>query len=203
MPEQLLDDAEVRAAFEQMRRERVTERVGRDPERQSGELTQPVEAIAKAANPEWIAAVVQEDRRRLSRRRRQPRNEQRTTVRQVRIQGGAGGSTEEADPLLPALAEDPELAAPQIQGGKVGSGELADPETGGVGGLHDGAIAKGDRDPQRAGGPLPRPLAASTASSRRSTSSTSRTRGRRRGRRGVAIAPHGSPGASPSRAANR
>ena len=41
-----------------------------------------------------------------------------------------------------------------------------------------------------------------TASSR-SICSTSRTRGRRRGSRGVAIAPHGSPGANSVRAAQR
>src|SRR6185503_4986595 len=56
----------------------------------------------------------------------------------------------ETDPLLPPLAEDPDLAATEIQRGEVGGGELADPKTGRIGRFDEGSIAERDRDPERA-----------------------------------------------------
>ena len=50
--EQLLDDAQVRAAVEQVRRERVAERVGRDAVRQAGPAAEQVEPVAQAADAE-------------------------------------------------------------------------------------------------------------------------------------------------------
>ena len=59
--EQLLDDAEVRAALEEVRRERVAEGVRRDADRQAGPPPEQVEPVAQAADAERLAAVVQED----------------------------------------------------------------------------------------------------------------------------------------------
>ena len=50
--EQLLDDPQVRAAVEQVRRERVAERVRRDAVRQAGPAAEQVEPVAQAADAE-------------------------------------------------------------------------------------------------------------------------------------------------------
>ena len=64
VPEQLLDDAQVRAAVEEVRGERVAQRVRRDALGQPGEPAQPIDPVAQAADAERRALVVQEDRRR-------------------------------------------------------------------------------------------------------------------------------------------
>ena len=61
MAEQLLDDPQVGAAVEQVRREGVAERVRRHAVGQAGPAAQEVEPVAQAADAERRAAVVQED----------------------------------------------------------------------------------------------------------------------------------------------
>ena len=207
MAEQLLDDPQVRAAVEQVRRERVAERMRRDADRQAGPGAQPVEPVAQAADPERFAVVVQED---LGRRRpvAGPALQQhRPAVVEVVGQRGPGRAPEEPDPLLAALAEDPDLAAPEIERTELGGGQLADPQAGRVGRLDQGPVAQRERRAgarRGAGSPTGRAArSASTTPSSRPTCSTSRTRGSRRGRRGVAIEPQGSPGASSFRVAQR
>src|SRR6478672_13688984 len=60
VPEELLDDAEIGAAFEEMRGERMAQRVRRDAERQARLLAQTLEAVAQPADAEGRSAVVQE-----------------------------------------------------------------------------------------------------------------------------------------------
>src|SRR5258706_11462263 len=64
MAEQLLDDAEVRAALEQVGGERVPEGVRRHSRWQPGALSEEVEPVAQAANADRLPAVVEEDLRR-------------------------------------------------------------------------------------------------------------------------------------------
>ena len=119
---------------------------------------------------------------------------------EVRAQRVARGAPEQADPLLAALAEDADLASPQIERPELGRGQLADAQAGRVGRLDEGAVAERERRGQRGSirvGASVAARSASTTPSSRVTWSTSRTRGSRRGRRGVAIAPHGSPGGQP------
>ena len=54
--EQLLDDAQVRAAVEQVRREGVPQRVGRDALGQAGAAAQAVEPVAQTTDAERRAA---------------------------------------------------------------------------------------------------------------------------------------------------
>ena len=68
--EQLLDDAQVGAAVEQMGRERVAEGMRRDAQRQPGARAQAIEPVAQAADAERTAEVVQEDLARAAPRRR-------------------------------------------------------------------------------------------------------------------------------------
>ena len=62
--EQLLDDAQVGAALEQMAGERVSQRVWRRSGRQACGAHQPIEPVADAAHAERRAARVEEERRR-------------------------------------------------------------------------------------------------------------------------------------------
>ena len=58
--EQLLDDAQVGTALEQVCRERVAQGVWRHPGWKAREPAEPVQPSAKTANAEWSAPVVQE-----------------------------------------------------------------------------------------------------------------------------------------------
>ena len=59
--EQLLHDAQVGAALQEMGRERVAEGVRRDAGRQARPPAQKIEPVAEAADAERRAAMVQED----------------------------------------------------------------------------------------------------------------------------------------------
>ena len=62
VPEQLLDDAQVRPAVEEVRGERVPQRVRRDALGQPGAPAQAIDPVAEAADTERRALVVEEDR---------------------------------------------------------------------------------------------------------------------------------------------
>ena len=150
--EQLLDDAQVGAAVEQVGRERVAERVRRDAVRQPGPATEQVEAVAQPADAERAAAVVQEDLGRASPRRRRAApglDEDGPAVLEVRLERLARRPAEQPDPLLAALAEDADLAAPQLQRAEIRRRQLADPETGRVGRLDERPVAEREGGRQR------------------------------------------------------
>ena len=160
-------------------------------------------ARARPAAPPWW---LRKTRRRAPRRRAGVALGARTGRPSSRYaaQRLAGRPAEQPDPLLAALAQHPDLAAPQVEAAEVRGRELADPQAGGVGGLDERAVAQRERGRGRGRRGRSRPPSRVARRGRRrrrraarSTCSTSSTRGRRRGRRGVAIAPHGSPGARP------
>src|SRR5947207_5767910 len=105
--EELLDDAQVGAAVEQMRGERVPQRVRRHADRQTGAHAQAIEPVAQPAHAERSATVVEED---LDRRRLvtvMALQEDLPTVLEIRAQRPPGRPPEEPDALLAALADDP------------------------------------------------------------------------------------------------
>jgi hypothetical protein len=125
VPQQLLDDTQVGAAVEQVRRERVAERMGRDADRETGSRAQAVEPVAQAAHAERPSEVVQED---LDRRGvgvgvgggcAPALEKHRPAILEIGRQRGARRSAEESDPLFSALAEDPDLPTPQVERGQV------------------------------------------------------------------------------------
>ena len=142
MAEQLLDHAQVGTAIEQVRRERVAQRVRRHPLGQSGRPTQPVQAVPKAADPERRAGVVEEHL--APGGDRGPLGEDRSAMVEVRLQRGDRRSPEEPDPLLAALADDPDLAPPQVERGEVRGGQLTDPQASRVGGLDQGPVTQSE-----------------------------------------------------------
>ena len=174
--------------------------------RAAGATAQQVEPVAQPADAERLAAVVQEQlgrRRGIGRGAASAREQLRATVFEVGGDRGTSRPSEQPDPLLAALAVDPQLAAAQVEQADLRSGQLADPEPRGIGGLDERPVAEAQRHGQPATRIARAPAAARSSSitaSRRSICSTSSTRGSRRGRRGVAIAAHGSPGASSARA---
>jgi hypothetical protein len=124
--EQLLDHAQVGTAVQEVGRERVAQGVWRHAHGQAGRAEQAIEAVAQTTHPERRPVVVEEDgardRIRSVRIRRdagpsEPAlgDEHRPTIHQVRLQGGCGRRAEQADALLAALAQDPDLAPAQVQ----------------------------------------------------------------------------------------
>src|SRR3954447_5956569 len=114
--EQLLDDAEVGAAVEQVRRERVAERRRRAARGKPGTPAQAVEPIPQAADAQGPTHVVQEDldRWRIL-RAMAPLEEDRAAVLEVRGEGCPCRSPEEADPLLATLPDHPDLPSAEIE----------------------------------------------------------------------------------------
>ena len=120
MAEQLLDDPQVRAALEQVRREGVAQGVGRDARPAGRPGAEEVEPEPEAADAERRAAMVQEHLGRAAASvapdaRRAPRREDGPAVGQVVVERAPRRPPEQADPLLAALAEDPDLAPPEVE----------------------------------------------------------------------------------------
>ncbi len=74
-------------------------------------------------------------------------DQHRPRILEIRLEGPARRPAEEADPLLAALAHDPDLAPREVEGAQLGGGELADPQPGGIRRLDECSI------PQPEGGP--------------------------------------------------
>ena len=160
MAEQLLDDAQVRAALEQVGGERVAQRVRRDAVRQAGR--------ARTAGRAGSAGRGRRADRRGGSGRSRPAASRRVTGRARELERAPAGRprgrrrappcrpAEQPDALLAALADDPDLAAAQVQRAEVGCGELADPQARGVGRLDERPVAQREGGRER----RPRPVAA-------------------------------------------
>src|SRR5690349_21660847 len=124
----------------------MTQGVRGDAFGQPGGAAQALEAKPESAHAERGSEVVQEQLR--GRRGRGAGatgadvEERRTAVFEVGGDGAPRGATQEPDALFPALAQDSQLALPEIQRPDGGRGELADPEPGGVCGLDQGPVTK-------------------------------------------------------------
>ena len=124
VPEQLLDDPQVRPAVEEVGGEAVAQRVRRHPDGQAGPPPQALEAEAQAARAERGPEMVQEQLRRLGVDPRRlaaesARRSRRTGRPSARYSTSAAraGRAQEPDPLLATLAHDPQLAAAQVEVG--------------------------------------------------------------------------------------
>ena len=157
MAEELLDDAQVRAALEHVRGEGVAQRVRARPLRQPGASDKTVDPEAQATGPQRLAARPQEQRivgralrsRRALRGDRRLRGQQRAGVAQVGIEGIPRRAAEHPQTLLATLAQDADLAACHIHVDHPDAGDLADPQPGGIGALDDGAVTQLERLGQR------------------------------------------------------
>src|ERR1019366_656885 len=142
MAEQLLDHTEVGPTIEQMGGEAVPERVRRDTQGQARPDPETLQAEAQAAYAEWPAAMVQEDLGGRLALRQRSSEERWAAIRQVGLEGRPGRLSEQPDALLAALAEHPDLAAPEVERPEAGRGQLADPEARGIGGLDDRPVTQ-------------------------------------------------------------
>ena len=119
---------------------------GETPPGRPARSTEPVEPVAQAADAERAAEVVQED---LDRRRAPSSPRSARTGRpsvEVGLERVPRGTAEQADPLLAALAHDPDLAAPKVERGQVRRGQLADPQARGIRGLDQRPVPQRERD---------------------------------------------------------
>ena len=138
--EHLLQRAQVAAAREQVRGERVAQRVrahlAREPRRRGVALDDLVEALARQA----AAAVVDE----------QPRleavaDEPRPAAHEVDAERAGGLAADGHDPLLVALAAGAQLAAVEVEVGELELDRLRRPQAAGVHQLEQGAVAQRGR----------------------------------------------------------
>ena len=148
MAEQLLDDAQVGAAIEQVRRERMAERVRRDARGRPARAGQPLEPGAQARARRGL--------------RRRGSGTARVGLRPGRVVGTpasssgrpsaryASSASRAGRPSRPIRSFRPlpitrSSPASQLQRAEVGRGELADPEARGVGGLDERPVAERER----------------------------------------------------------
>ena len=196
MPEQLLDDAQVGPALEQMRRERVTQRVRADP---VGEPGRASAARLTAAHACWRASRPP----RSPRNSGPPRSGATWCVPAATARGPVDPAPEPVErdvadrdqPLLVALADDADERAVDRQVLAVEPDRLADPQAGRVQQLEQRAVAQGVAGVGRRcrRGRRRRPPRAVARSRRRSASraggaTVAAGRGARRRRRDQALA---------------
>src|SRR4051812_28970822 len=91
--------------------------------------------------------MIQEDRRRWLLVRSALRQDG-PAVGEVGLERVSGGTSEKSDPLLAALAHDPDLAAPEIDGAEVGRSQLADAEARRIRCLDDRSVTQRQCEPE-------------------------------------------------------
>src|SRR5690606_18618958 len=145
VPEQLLHREQIRAPFEQMRGERVPQRVRGQASRARRDLERLLHEGLDRTGREPPPAGVHEERP-------LPRTHDLEAAGHVAVEGPEGGGRHGHDPLLSALAQDAGLALPAIEVREVEPLELGEPES--------APVEELQRE-QRPGGreaPLPRAL---------------------------------------------
>ena len=137
MPEHLLDGAQVGAALEQVRRERVPEQVGMHALRVEPRLLgEPPKDQERARAGEAAAAGVQEQLRAVT------RVEIRTAAREVAAQRLDRRPADRDDALLAALADDAHEPPVEVDAGLAEPDRLRDAETGAVEQLDERVVAQ-------------------------------------------------------------
>ena len=131
MTEQLLDHAQVRAAVEQVRGERVAQRVRADPTRDAGGARRAPDDRVDRARAQATPARVHEDGPSV---RRAPA--------EIGVERPRGGSAVRHHALLAALAEDAHRARFAIDRVEIEPGQLGDAQARGVEHLEDGDVAR-------------------------------------------------------------
>ena len=125
---------------------------GETPSGSPARCAEPVEAVAQAADAERRRRDGSGRSRSApaaSRRSRAVRAAPAGRRRGRPSSARAGRTAEQADPLLAALAEDPDLAAPEIERAEIGRGELADPQAGRIGRLDERPVPQRERHRER------------------------------------------------------
>src|SRR5438105_8317903 len=135
--EHLLDAAQVGAALEQMRRERVPQQVWVDTLRLEPRPPRELSEEQERAGPrECAAAGIQEQLRAVA------LVQERPPVRQVAAQRLGGLARERDDALLAALAEHADEPVVEVDCALLESERLADPQPSAVEELHERAVAE-------------------------------------------------------------
>lgn len=142
---ELLHNAEVGAAVEQMRCERVPQGVRRDAHRQPGQAPKAIESVPQPSYPQRRSRAVQEDCDEMRIVILPAIDEHRAAIGEVFLKRGASWTAEEADALLAALSDDPELSATKVERTKVSSGQLADAKAGRICRLNECPVAERER----------------------------------------------------------
>ena len=181
MAEQLLDDAQVGAALEQVRRERVAQRVRADTFGEAGGGGRPLDRGPGLLARQPAAAVAQEQRTAADRVDVSAREQAGRAAGHPAPEPVERDVADRDEPLLVALADDADEAAVDRQVLAVEPDRLADPQPRRVQQLEQGAVAQGMAGVRAVG---PSGSSPPAASSRRTVSSGVSVSGRRRDGRG-------------------
>ena len=114
MPEQLLDDPQVGSALEQVRRERVAQRVRADPVGQAGAGGRALDRGPGLLAGQPAASIAQEERPAADRRDVVERDEGRPRTVDPAGQPVERDLADRDEPLLVALADDPDERAVDV-----------------------------------------------------------------------------------------
>src|SRR5690349_6988864 len=138
MSEQFLNDPQVGAALEEMRRERVAERVGADPSVQSRTARRGPDDGERLLPGQPAAPVAEEQRSAPFDRRMAQLEEERPAVVEPLTEPVDRDVADRHEPLAVALADDPDEAAVEREVLEVQARRLADAEARGVEQLEQG-----------------------------------------------------------------
>ena len=122
MPQQLLDGAEIGAALEQVRRERMAERVRRGPIGKPARLHPSIDHQPRPARREWSAAGVEEERTASG----SSTGEGLATSPEVDGQRLGRRTAEDHLALLVALAQHAQALQSDVEAAQLGAGGLRD-----------------------------------------------------------------------------
>jgi len=143
MPEQLLDDAQVGSALEQMGRERVAQRMWADPIGEAGACGGALDRGPRLLASEPPAAIAEEEWAAAERRDVAEGEERDARAAHPASEPIEGNITDWNEPLLVAFADDADEGAVDREVFAVEADRLADPETGRVQELEQGAVPQG------------------------------------------------------------
>ena len=138
--EQLLHGAEIAAALDEVRRERVTQRVRPHPLRQAERLGVAAHDQEHPAPRQPAPAIVDEQRIGVL-----ARAEMRAAAREVPLDGAHGLAAARHDALAAALAEDAHQPELGVEVTRTQAAQLRDPQAGAVEELEDRAVAQAER----------------------------------------------------------
>jgi len=140
VPQHLLDGPEIRAAFEQVRRERVAQQMGVHTARlEAGSIGELAEDEERACSRQRATSRIEKELRSIAAVEMGP------TEREVATNGLGGGPAQRYEPFLRALSDDTHDALLERDAVLLEADRLGHAEPGAIQQLDEGAVTQGSR----------------------------------------------------------